>query len=87
MLSVKSINRNVRTALLSAVVGSVAAGLLYSTIDSVHAQAPTKLKWVLTAQVITPTGRPIYRFEDPDLKIICYAKEDDFSGGFACVKR
>ena len=64
---------------------ALATGLLYgNSLALAQGKAGT---WVITGALKSPGGKSIHRFEDAEMKVVCYAREDDFSGGFSCVKK
>ena len=63
-----------------------------SIFNAYAEETPKTLQMTLTGKMphLDPraTGHTIlYRFEDAEYKVVCYAHYDDFSGGFSCIKK
>ena len=58
---------------------------LFALDNNAESKAPVNREMVLTGELITPDNKKIYRYEDPERDVVCYAKYKDFSGCFSCV--
>ena len=76
-------------SVLALIVGVASATVLFTSANkSAEAQSKKTVTWEVTAVMVSPlNGSKLYRFEDPETRIVCYSRNDDLSGSVGCGKR